>query len=122
MDDAGRLQLVELCFCLAQLVRVQVAGLGKHRVARRLDGVVDFVLRKRFSFPSPTMVGNEASRDRTDGAMEQRAAANLEHSVQAAEDGLESPAPGGRLGRLAARGRTRSLNLGWVCIRQRAKK
>ena len=43
-----------------------------------------------FPFPSPTMAGNEANRDRTDGAMEQRAAANLECSVPAAVDGLES--------------------------------
>jgi hypothetical protein len=43
-----------------------------------------------FPFPSPMMVGNEASRDRTDGAMEQRAAANLERSVPAVVDGLES--------------------------------
>jgi hypothetical protein len=43
-----------------------------------------------FPFPSPPMAGNEANRDRTDGAMEQRAAANLERSVLAAVDGLES--------------------------------
>jgi hypothetical protein len=49
--------------------------------------VVDFVFRR---FPSPTMAGNVANRDRTDGAMEQRAAANLERSVPAAVDGLES--------------------------------
>ncbi len=36
-------------------------------------------------FPSQPMVGNEASRDRTDGVMEQRAAANLERSVPTAE-------------------------------------
>jgi hypothetical protein len=42
-----------------------------------------------FPFPSLTMAGNEANRDRTDGAMEQRAAANLERSVPAAVDGLE---------------------------------
>ncbi len=41
-------------------------------------------------FPSPTMAGNEASKDRTDGDMEQRAAANFEHSVPAAAGGLES--------------------------------
>ncbi len=34
--------------------------------------------------------GTEANRDRTDGAMEQRAAVNLERSVPAAVDGLES--------------------------------
>ncbi len=34
--------------------------------------------------------GTEANRDRTDGAMEQRAAANLERSVPAAVNGLES--------------------------------
>jgi hypothetical protein len=49
-DDARRLQLAEFCFRLAQLVRVQAAGLGEHRVSRRLDGVADFVLRRRFSF------------------------------------------------------------------------
>jgi hypothetical protein len=75
-------------------------------------------------FLSPTMAG----RDRTDGVMEQRAAANLERSVPAAvgvlESGFEflSPAPGGRLGRPAARGRTRNLNLGWVCKRRRERK
>jgi hypothetical protein len=31
-----------------------------------------------FPFPSPTVAGNEASRDHTVGAMEQRAATNLE--------------------------------------------
>ncbi len=41
-------------------------------------------------FPSPTMAGNEASRDRTDGDMEQRAAANFEGSVPAAAGGLKS--------------------------------
>ncbi len=41
-------------------------------------------------FPSPMMAGNEASRDRTDGVMEQRAAANLERSVLAAVGDLES--------------------------------
>ncbi len=43
-----------------------------------------------FPFPSPTIAGNEANRDHNDGAMEQRAAANLERSVPAAVDGLES--------------------------------
>jgi hypothetical protein len=33
-----------------------------------------------------------------------------------------SPAPGGRLGRPAARGRTRSLNRGWVCTRRRERR
>ncbi len=42
------------------------------------------MLRRRFAFSVPTMVGNEASRDRTDGVIEQRAAANLERSVLAA--------------------------------------
>jgi hypothetical protein len=79
-------------------------------------------------FPSPTMVGNKASRDRTDGVMEQRAAANLEAasrrrwaSLRAVSE-FSSPAPGGRLGRPAARGRTRNLNLGWVCKRRREKR
>jgi hypothetical protein len=40
-----------------------------------------FVFRR---FPSPTMAGNVANRDRTDGAMEQRPAANLERGVPAA--------------------------------------
>jgi hypothetical protein len=35
-------------------------------------------------------VGNEANRDRTDGAKEQRAVTNLERSVPAVVDGLES--------------------------------
>ena len=39
--------------------------------------VADFVFRR---FPSPTMAGNVANRDRTDGAMEQRSAANLDRS------------------------------------------
>ncbi len=43
--------------------------------------VADFVFRR---FPSPTMAGNVANRDRTDGAMEQRPAANLEGSVPVA--------------------------------------
>jgi hypothetical protein len=86
-DDACRLQLAELGFRLAQLVRVQAVGLGEHRAACRLDDVADFVLRRWYSFP---VAGNEANRDRTDGAMEQRAAANLERSVPAAVDGLES--------------------------------
>jgi hypothetical protein len=43
-----------------------------------------------FPFPSPTMAGNEANRDRADGAMEQRAAANLECRVPVAVVGLES--------------------------------
>jgi hypothetical protein len=33
-----------------------------------------------------------------------------------------SPAPGGRLGRPVARGRTRSRNRRWVCIRRRVKR
>ncbi len=37
-----------------------------------------------FVFPSPTMAGNVANRDRTDSAMEQRSAANLERGVPAA--------------------------------------
>ncbi len=41
-------------------------------------------------FLSPTMAGNEANRDRTDGVMEQRAAEKLERSVPTAVDGLES--------------------------------
>jgi hypothetical protein len=41
-------------------------------------------------FPSPTMAGNEANKDRTDGALEQRVAANLERRVPAAVVGLES--------------------------------
>jgi hypothetical protein len=36
------------------------------------------------------MAGKEASRDRTDSVMEQRAAANLERSVPAAVGVLES--------------------------------
>jgi hypothetical protein len=55
-----------------------------------------------FSFPSPTMAGNEANRDRTDGAMEQRAAANLERSVPAAVVGLESSFRDFRVQHLAA--------------------
>ncbi len=43
--------------------------------------VADFVF---WRFPSPTMAGNVANRDRTYGAMEQRPAANLERSVPAA--------------------------------------
>jgi hypothetical protein len=43
--------------------------------------VADFVFRR---FPSPTMAGNMANRDRTDGAMEQRPAANLERGIPAA--------------------------------------
>jgi hypothetical protein len=35
---------------------------------------------------------------------------------------FSSPAPGGRLGRPAARGRTRSLNRGWVCTRRRGRR
>jgi hypothetical protein len=50
-------------------------------------------------FPSPTMAGKEASRERTDGDMEQRAAANFERSVPAAAGGLES---GFRVQHLAA--------------------
>ncbi len=50
-DDAGRLQLTELCFCLAQLVRAQVAGLGEYRAARRLDCVANIVFWRWFSFP-----------------------------------------------------------------------
>jgi hypothetical protein len=41
-------------------------------------------------FLSLTMVGNEASRDRTDVVMEQRVAVNLERSVPAAVGVLES--------------------------------
>ena len=43
--------------------------------------VADFVFRR---FPSPKMAGNVANRDCTDGAMEQRPAANLERGVPAA--------------------------------------
>jgi hypothetical protein len=50
-DDAGRLQFAELGFRLAQLVRVQAAGLGKHGAACHLNGVADLVLRRWFSFP-----------------------------------------------------------------------
>ena len=35
---------------------------------------------------------------------------------------FSSPAPGGGLGRPAARGRTRNLNLGWVCKRRRERR
>ncbi len=48
------------------------------------------MLRRRFAFSIAMMVGNEASRDRTDGVMEQRAVANLECSVPAAVGVLES--------------------------------
>jgi hypothetical protein len=40
--------------------------------------------------PSLTIAGNVASRDRTDGVMEQRAAANLERSVPVVVGVLES--------------------------------
>jgi hypothetical protein len=43
-----------------------------------------------FPFPSLTMAENEAIRDRTVGAMEQRAAANLERGFSAAVFALES--------------------------------
>ncbi len=36
------------------------------------------------------MAGNDASKDRTDGVMEQRAAANFERSVPTAAGALES--------------------------------
>ncbi len=42
-----------------------------------------------FTFPSPTMAGNEASRERTVGAMEQREAVNLERGPPAAVFALE---------------------------------
>jgi hypothetical protein len=68
-DDASRLELAEVCLCLAQLVRVQAAGLGEHRAARRLNCVADLVFRRRFLFLSPAMAKNEANKDRTVGAM-----------------------------------------------------
>jgi hypothetical protein len=49
-DDAGRLQFAELGFRLAQLVRIQEAGLGKHEASCCLNGVADLVLRRWFSF------------------------------------------------------------------------
>ncbi len=46
--------------------------------------VVDFVFRRRFAFSFADDGWDEANGDRTDGAMEQRAAANLARSVPAA--------------------------------------
>jgi len=48
--DARRLQLAEFRLRFAQLVRVEAAGLGEHWAARRLDGVADFVFRRRLAF------------------------------------------------------------------------
>jgi hypothetical protein len=56
-------------------------------------------------FPSPTMAGNEASRDRTDGDMEQRAAANFERGV---------PGGGGRLGERFQSFRVQHLAADWL--------
>jgi hypothetical protein len=52
--------------------------------------VVDFVFRRRFAFSVADDGWDEANGDRTDRAMEQRAAANLERSVPAAVGVLES--------------------------------
>ncbi len=52
--------------------------------------VVDFVFRRRFDFFVADDGWGEADGDRTDRAMEQRAAANLERSVSAAVGVLES--------------------------------
>jgi hypothetical protein len=56
-------------------------------------------------FPSPTMAGDKANRGRTDGAMEQRAAANLERSV---------PGGGCRFGERFQRLRVQHLAADWV--------
>ncbi len=72
-----------------------LSGSRRRALANTGRPVVSMVLRilcfsDGLPFPSLTMVGNEASRDHIDSVMEQRAAANLEHSVPVAVGVLES--------------------------------
>ena len=79
------------------------------------------------TFPSPTMAGTRPTgtvptvlwsrgRRRTWSAARRRRWASWR-----AVSEFSSPAPGGRLGRPAARGRTRNLNLEWVWKRRRGR-
>ncbi len=90
--------------------------------------VVDFVFRRRFDFSVaddgwdeaegavPTVLWSRGRRRTWSAACRRRWA-----SWRAVSEFL-SPAPGGRLGRPSARGRTRSLNRGWVCARRRGRR
>jgi hypothetical protein len=80
------------------------------------------------TFPSPTMAGTRPTgtvltvlwsrgRRRTWSAACRRRWASWRALSE-----FSSPAPGGRLGRPAARGRTRSLNRGWVCAQRRGRR
>ena len=79
------------------------------------------------TFPSPTMAGTRPAGTvppvlRSRGRRRiWRAACRRRWSSWRAVSECSSPAPGGRLGRPAARGRTRNLGRGWVCARRRGR-
>jgi hypothetical protein len=107
-DDHGeseRLQLAEFCFHLEQLVRVQAAGLGKHRAARRHDGVADFVLRRWFAFS----VADDGWEQGQQGPYRRRYGAE-----GGGELGAQRPGGGGCLGELFQSFRVQHLAADWV--------
>ena len=79
------------------------------------------------TFPSPTMAGTRPAGTvppvlRSRGRRRiWRAACRRRWASWRAVSEFLSPAPGGRLGRPAARGRTRNLGRGWVCARRRGR-
>jgi hypothetical protein len=79
------------------------------------------------TFPSPTMAGTRPAGTvppvlRSRGRRRiWRAACRRRWASWRAVSEFSSPAPGGRLGRPAARGRTRNLGRGWVCARRRGR-
>ena len=79
------------------------------------------------TFPSPTMAGTRPAGTvppvlRSRGRRRiWRTARRRRWAFWRAVSEFSSPAPGGRLGRPAARGRTRNLSLGWVWKRRRGR-
>jgi hypothetical protein len=80
------------------------------------------------TFPSPTKAGTRPAGTvppvlRSRGRRRiWRAACRRRWASWRAVSEFSSPAPGGRLGRPAARGRTRNLGRGWVCTRRRGRR
>ncbi len=104
-DDVGRLQLAELCFCLAQLVRIQAACLGEHRAARRHDCIADLVFRRWFSFP----VADNGWEQSQQGLYRQ-----CYGPEGGGEFGAQGPGGGGRFGERFQRLRVQHLAADWV--------
>jgi hypothetical protein len=96
---------VEFCFRLTQLVRVQAAGLGEQRAARCLDGVVDFVLQRRFAFS----VADDGWERGQQGPYRRRYGAE-----GGGELGAQRPGDGGRLGEWFQSFRVQHLAADWV--------